>query len=85
MFAPYLTFTLQPDRQQCGVDFEDRYSRHRPSRVGRMWLFNAAYHQLHCLAVLAPWRQLGGQLDIGPGPGAVFSVTFCLQVFPPTD
>ena len=30
-------------------------------------------------------RQLGGQLDIGPGPGAVFSVTFCLQVFPPTD
>ena len=30
-------------------------------------------------------RQLGGQLDVGPGPGAVFSVTFCLQVFPPTD
>jgi PAS domain S-box-containing protein len=30
-------------------------------------------------------RQLGGQLDIGPGPQAVFSVTFPLQVFPPTD
>ncbi|MDR3370337.1 PAS domain S-box protein [Rhodoferax sp.] len=30
-------------------------------------------------------RQLDGKLDIGPGPGAVFSVTFCLQVFPPTD
>ncbi len=30
-------------------------------------------------------RQLGGQLDVGSGPGAVFSVQFFLQVFPPSD
>lgn len=30
-------------------------------------------------------RQLGGTLDISPGPGAVFCVTFLLQVFPPSD
>ena len=30
-------------------------------------------------------RQLGGQLNVGPGPGAAFSVVFHLQVFPLPD
>jgi PAS domain S-box-containing protein len=30
-------------------------------------------------------RQLGGQLTIGSGPGAAFSVVFFVQVFPPSD
>ncbi|MCW2313962.1 PAS domain S-box protein [Rhodoferax antarcticus] len=30
-------------------------------------------------------RQIGGQLNVGPGPGATFSVVFHLQVFPLPD